>query len=63
MNDLDIVDNNMYALVYHLVAAGLLCCRAVQAQSLPQVDLGYEIHQAIELNVRYLQKGLLLYPN
>jgi hypothetical protein len=34
-----------------LALAATFCISLVQAQELPQVDLGYEIHQAISYNV------------
>ena len=36
-----------------LYALASLCAVVTAQSSLPQVDLGYEIHQAISLNVRY----------
>lgn len=46
----------MHLTVSYLAAISPLFLRVALAQSsLPQVDLGYEIHQAIELNVRCLK--------
>lgn len=38
-----------------LALAASFCMNVSSAQSLPQVDLGYEIHQAISYNVRDLE--------
>jgi hypothetical protein len=41
-----------FALLLVVWMAALRCVRAVDDDSLPTVDLGYEIHQAASFNVR-----------
>lgn len=43
--------------IFTTIVSALSIARAV-SQSLPQVDLGYEIHQAITYNVRITPDGL-----
>ena len=37
--------------VFSWVAASAVCATALAQSSLPKVDLGYQIHQAISFNV------------